>query len=124
LLEGLAIADDHQSGSGHGVDRLDAAAVHDRDLAELMQPHFPGAIFRRRHGHNQVEDSRSGGEPGHETRKAAHQANLRRRNPASRRLKWINMPAETRAQEMYGISQPGLRTTCRTVPRSFRKNPD
>src|SRR5262249_17900636 len=115
---GLAAADDGEAGAGQGVDGFDAAVVQHREPAELVQVHGAAALRRRKDHGEQVKAGPEHGDPRHVAREVVHCANLRRRKPTRWRPKCTSMPTATMAQEKYGMSQPGLSTTCRTVPFS------
>src|SRR5262249_14230368 len=119
---GLPAADDHEAGAGHRVQRLDPAALDRRQPGELVQAHRPVVALRGRGG-DEIDPGRGNDQPG-EVAGKGHRAALRRRNPIKCMPKWISIPPATIAHEKYGSSQPGLRTTCKTVPSSPGKNPD
>ena len=115
---GLVTDDLHRVACG-GVDRLNATVEQHRQLAEAVNIRLFAGDFRHAYqphqspqGHDGDDDEREG--------QFFHAAAFRFLLNENRWVKnWMSSPRPTSAQEMYGVTQPGFRTTCRTVALSF-----
>ena len=119
VATGGLVADDLHGVPRGRVDRLDAPVEQHRQLAEAVNVRLLAVDFWHAHqphqgpqGHDYDDNDRDG--------QFFHAAAFRFLLNENRWVKnWMSNPRPTSAQEMYGVTQAGFRTTCRTVARGF-----
>src|SRR5208283_1186561 len=116
----LAPLDHEQGAARHGVEWLDPALGEHGKVGERLH----GGRLGLGHGKEAREGAHRGGEDDEHGHRAAHAASLLLlANPARWIRNWITSPRVIAEHAMYGTSQLGLRTTCRTVVWSLFSNP-